>query len=116
VQPRRVAATLVLGEGVAGVGAGIGFVVAALVGHPADRGVAVFLGVLLAVYGAGVVLVGRGLWRARSWPRTPAYLVQFFGLVVAYYQRHTLPVVTIVLAVVCIVTGAALVRAESPRE
>ena len=102
-------AAIVVGvEGAAGVVAGIGFVIAALVGHPHDRGTAVLLGVLLGVYGAGVVLVGRGLDRERSWARTPAFLVQFFVLVVAWYQRDTLPAVTAVLAVVAAAAVTAL--------
>jgi hypothetical protein len=104
----RLAAAVVGVEGAACVAAGIGFVVAALVGHPSDRGTAVLLGVLLTLYGAGVVLVGRGLGLERAWARTPAFLVQFFALVVAWYQRDTLPAVTVVLAVVAVAALAAL--------
>ena len=102
------AAVVVGVEGAACVAAGIGFVIAALVGHPHDRGTAVLLGVLLGIYGSGVVLVGRGLDRERSWARTPAFLVQFFALVVAWYQRDTLPAVTAVLAVVALAAITAL--------
>jgi hypothetical protein len=57
-----------------------------------------------------VLLVGRGVWLCRRWARTPAYLVQFFGLVVAWYQRSSLPAVAVALAVVSLVTIGALLR------
>lgn len=113
MQKSRVAAVVLGVEGAGGVAAGIGFVIAALVGHPHDRGTAVLLGVLLAVYGAGIVLVARGLDRRRSWARTPAFLVQFFALVVAWYQRDTLPAVTAVLAVVAVIAIIALAQAQT---
>jgi hypothetical protein len=103
-------------EGAACIVAGIGFVVAALVGHPHDRATAVVLGVLLGLYGAGVVLVGRGLDRHRSWARTPAFLVQFFVLVVAWYQRDTLPAVSALLAVVAIAAILALALSGRARD
>jgi hypothetical protein len=109
----RVAAGLVALEGTAGVVTGVAFVIAALVGHPTDRPVAIALGALLSLYGAGVVLVARGVWRRRRWARTPAYLVQFFGLVVAWYQRSTLTPVAVALAVVALAAGAALVAGDS---
>jgi hypothetical protein len=103
---RLAAAALVGVEGAAGVVAGAGFVVAALVGDPSDRGDAVILGILLLLYGAGVLAIARGVLRSKDWARTPAFLVQFFGLVVAWYQRESLPVLTGVLLVVC---GGAVV-------
>jgi hypothetical protein len=105
----RVAASIVAVEGAGGVVAGLGFAIAALVGHPADRATAVLLGVLLAVYGAAILFVARGVDRDRRWARVPAFLIQFFALVVAWYQRGTLPAVTAVLAVVALLAVAALV-------
>lgn len=99
--------------------AGVGFVIAALVGQPNDRGVAAGLGALLAVYGSGILLVARGVLRGRRWSRTPAYLVQFFALIVAWYQRGTLLAVTVVVGLVALASIAALTAAEregvSPR-
>jgi hypothetical protein len=108
-----VAAGLVGLEAVAGLAAGLGFLVAMGVGKSADRGVAATLAVLLLVLGAGLALDARGLWRARPAAQTPAYLAQFFALVVAWYQRYTLPAVTV--AIVVLVTGvlAALSAPES---
>jgi hypothetical protein len=99
---------LVALEGAAGVIAGAGFVVTALAGHPDDRGTAVLLGALLAAYGVGMLLVARGLHRTSRWARTPAYLIQFFALVVAWNQRHSLPVVAAVVAVVAVGAVAAI--------
>jgi O-antigen/teichoic acid export membrane protein len=101
VRTFRVAAAIVGVEGVAAIVAGIGFMVAALVGHPDDRGTSIFLGLLLSAYGVGIVLAARGFGRGRHWARTPAFLTQFFAFVVAWYNRHSLP------AVMAIVAGTA---------
>lgn len=110
----RIAAVIVAVEGVGAVVAGIAFTIAALAGHPSDRGTAVFLGLLLAVYGVGIVVVARGIDRLRRWARTPAFLTQFFALVVAWYQRSTLPAVTAVVTVVAV--AAIIALAMSIRE
>ena len=89
------------------------FTIAALVGNPTDRATAIFLGLLLAFYGAAIVLVARGIDRGRHWARTPAFLTQFFALVVAWYNRHTLPVVMAIVALVAVAAVALLVRAQS---
>jgi hypothetical protein len=106
--PLRAGAALVAVEGVAAGVAAIGFAVAAFTGHPADRATTLTLAAVLLVLAAGVVVVARALSRARPAAATPAYLAQFFTLVVAWYQRHTLLAVTVVLAVVAIATAAAL--------
>lgn len=108
-----VAAALVGVEAAACLAAGVGFLVAVGVGKPADRGVAATLAVLLLVFGAGLVVDARGLWRARPPAQTPAYLAQFFALVVAWYQRHTLPAVTAVVVVVAVAVVAALSAREA---
>ena len=106
----RPAAALVGLEGAAAVVAGAGFLVATFVGKPADRATSVFLSALFVLFGLALLAMARGLHRDRSWPRTPALLAQFFGLVVAWNQRSTLPVVAVVLAVVCLAAAAAMVR------
>ena len=108
---RRAAAALLAVQGLAGVAGGVGFVVAALVRHPSDRGTAVLLGVLLALFGVAILLVARGVLSARGWARTPAYLVEFFALIVAWYQHATLPAVAVAIAVVAIAGVVALSRA-----
>lgn len=102
---RTVAAALVAVEGLAGVVAGAGFVVAALTGEPADRRDSVALGVLLLVLGGGVLAVARGVWRGARWAQAPALLAQFFALVVAWNQRSSS------VAAVALVTGAVAVAA-----
>ena len=110
------AAALVVGaEGAAAFVAGVVFVVAALVGSPHDKQTAVVLGVLLAFFGAGMLAMARSLRRGSYWPRTPSYLAQFFGLIVAWYQRSTLPVVSIVLLVVCVGALVALSQSSASR-
>ena len=111
--PLRAAAGVVGLESVASGVAGLAFLAAALVGKPADRPTAVTLGVLLLVLGAGLGAVARGLLRSRPAAQTPAYLAQFFTLVIAYYQRHTLVAVTVVLALVAVVALAALSAPET---
>jgi len=112
-RPLAVAALLVGAESLACVGAGIGFLVAVGVGKPSDREVAATLAALLLVFGAGLALDARGLWRARPPAQTPAYLAQFFALVVAWYQRHTLPAVTAVVVVAAVTVVAALSAREA---
>ena len=110
------AAALVVGaEGAAAFSAGVGFVVAAIVGSPHDRQTAVVLGVLLVLFGAGLLAMARSLRRGSYWPRTPSYLAQFFGLIVAWYQRSTLPAVSIVLLVVCVAALVALSQSSASR-
>jgi hypothetical protein len=104
----RAAAGLVGLEGLAGVAAGVGFAVAAVAGAPEDRATALTLAVLLLVLGGGLLAVARGVLHGRPAAATPAYLAQFFTLVVAWYQRHTLVGVTVALAVVAVATVAAL--------
>ena len=111
----RVAVGVVALEGAAGVVAGAGFVVAALVGSPADEATAVVLGLLLVILGAGLLTLARSLLRGSEWPRTPSYLAQFFGLVVAWYQRSTLPAVSVVLLVVCVSAVVALSQSSASR-
>jgi len=112
-RPLAIAAGLVGVEALACLIAGVGFLVAVGVGKPADRGVAATLAALLLVFGAGLVLDARGLLRARPAAQTPAYLAQFFALVVAWYQRHTLPVVTALVVVLAVAVVAALSARES---
>jgi len=100
-------------EGAAAIAAAIGFAVAALTGHPADRATALTLAAVLLVLGAGLLAVARGLLRARPAAATPAYVAQFFTLIIAYYQRHTLVAVTVALTVVAVATVAALAAPAS---
>jgi hypothetical protein len=40
--------------------------------------------VIYLLFVLGIVLVARGLWQRRRWARTPFFVVQLFGLVIAY--------------------------------
>ena len=111
----RIAAALVALEGAAAGVAAVGFAVAAFAGHPHDRGTTLTLAGTLLVLAAGVLLDAWLLARGRPAGATPAYLVQFFTLVVAWYQRHTLIAVTVALAVVAVAAIAALAAPDSRR-
>ena len=109
----RVAAALVAVEGLAAGVAAVGFAVGAFAGHPHDRATTLTLAGTLLVLAAGVLLDAWLLIRARPAGATPAYLVQFFTLVVAWYQRHTLIAVTVALALVAVAAVAALATPDS---
>jgi hypothetical protein len=113
VRTFRIAAAIVALEGVGAVVAGVAFTIAALVGHPSDRGTAVFLGLLLIAYGAAIVVVARGVDRGRHWARTPAFLTQFFAFVVAWYNRHSLPAAMAIVAVTAVAAVVFLALAQS---
>jgi predicted permease len=113
VQPSRIAASIVAVEGIAAIVTGLVFATAAIVGHPTDRGTGIFLGLLVAAYGLAIIAVARGIDRDRRWARTPAFLTQFFALVVVWYNRGSLPVVTAVVGAVAIAATIALVFAQS---
>lgn len=100
-------------EGIAAIVTGVVFAIAALVGHPSDRGTTIFLGLLVVAFGAAIVAVARGIDRERRWARTPAFLTQFFALVVVWYNRGSIPVVTAVVGAVAIAATVALVFAQS---
>ena len=111
--PLRAAAALVALEGAAAAIAAVGFAIAALVGHPSDRATALTLAAVLLVLGLGLLGVARGLARQRPAAATPAYLAQFFALIVAYYQRHTLVAVTVVVGLVALATIVALATPQA---
>jgi hypothetical protein len=109
----RAAAALVAAEGFAAGVAAVAFAVAAFTGHPADRATTLTLVGVLLVLSGGVLVVARALARGRPAAATPAYLAHFFTLVVAWYQRHTLLAVTVVLVVVAVGAVAALAAPTS---
>jgi Kef-type K+ transport system membrane component KefB len=86
----------------------LGELIRSLAGHPSDRGTAILLGVVVLLYAIGVVLDARGLWRARRWSQSPAYMVSFFAVVVGVGQLHTLPVLMVPLIVIGVATFVAL--------
>jgi hypothetical protein len=109
-QPRslQVAAGLVALQSLALAVWGIVELVRAVTGHPNDRGTAVLLGVVVLIYGAGVAMAARGLWRASRWSQTPSYLVAFFSIVLGINQLHTVAGLAVPLIVVGAVTFVAV--------
>jgi Kef-type K+ transport system membrane component KefB len=90
-------------------------VVQSIVGHPSDRTTAVILGIVLLCYAVGVLLDARGLWRARRWSQSLAYMVSFFAVAIGYGQIHTLLGLAIGLIAVGVATFAALTAPASRR-
>jgi hypothetical protein len=112
-RPLRVAAAVLGVQGGGLVFAGVAELIAALAGHPTDRPTALFLGGLTVLYGALVVTVARGLAGGRTWAGTPAFMVEFFAVIVGIGQLHTLLVVAVPLLVTAAVAFAALLHPDS---
>lgn len=75
---------------------------------------AIALAVCALALGAGLIAVGRGLYRAQRWSRTPAVLTQVFGFITGVYlvqsqqYAYGIPIIVVtVAAVVLIFTPAA---------
>jgi hypothetical protein len=109
----RIAAVVLLVQGAGVVVAGLVELISALAGHPHDRSTATFLGALTIAYGAIVVLVGRGLARGRTWAGTPAFMVEFFAIVIGIGQLHTLPALSVALLFSAAVAFATLGHRDS---
>jgi predicted Kef-type K+ transport protein len=109
-RPRSLQAAtgLVAVQAIALGGWGIGELVRSVTGHPHDRGTAVLLGVVVLLYAIGVLLDARGLWNARRWAQSPAYMVSFFAVVVGIGQVHTLPALMVPLIVIGLGSFVAL--------
>jgi predicted alternative tryptophan synthase beta-subunit len=97
-----------------GIGLYVG--VDAVAGRPHDMASAVALAFMAVLAGAGIVLVGRGLWQVRRWGRAPALLTQIFAVIAAVSMiqsgRHALGAILIVIAVA---GAAALLSPPSTR-
>jgi hypothetical protein len=109
----EVAAALVALQALALVAWGVGELIRSVTGHPHDRGTAVLLGVVVLIYGAGVALGARGVWRMRRWSQTPSYLVSFFAVVIGVGQFHTLPILAVPLILIGIGSFVALSLPDS---
>jgi hypothetical protein len=90
-------------EGVVLLAVGVYVGVEAVAGSPDDLASAVVLALSAVATGAGIILVGRGLWQARRWGRAPALLTQIFAVIAAVSmiqsRRQVLGAVLIALAV-----------------
>ena len=107
----RIAAALVLVEGLALIGWGMVVLFAALDGEAV---MAVSTGVFFVVYGAALVLAARGLWQRAGWARSLAVVAQLIQLGVAWNLREA-PTTALAagLAVVAVGVVAALVSASA---
>jgi uncharacterized membrane protein (DUF2068 family) len=107
----RIAAALVLVEGLALIGWGAVVLVAGLDG---DAVVAVSTGMFFAVYGAALVLAARGLWQRAGWARSLAVVAQLIQLGIAWNLREEpTTALAAALAVVAVGVIAALLSASA---
>ncbi|MDQ1688806.1 MAG: hypothetical protein QOK42_1781 [Frankiaceae bacterium] len=79
-QARRLAGPLVLAEGAALLLLCAGYAVSLLVGHPHNRGLALFGALLGGGFGAALVLGGRALRQGKRWAWTPSFLAQLLAV------------------------------------
>ena len=107
----RIAAALVLVEGLALIGWGAVVLVAGLDG---DAVVAVSTGMFFAAYGAALVLAARGLWQRAGWARSLAVVAQLIQLGIAWNLREEPTTLQAVgLAVVAVGVIAALLSGSA---
>jgi hypothetical protein len=78
--PLLVAAALLAVEGAALSLVGIGYGVAAVVGDPDDRGFTLLEAGMVLLLGLALLLVARGVARARGWARSSGVTVQLLAL------------------------------------
>jgi hypothetical protein len=111
-----IAAVVVALQAVAGLAYGVYLMLAGVLWHPISVGRAEGAGVIVLVMGAGLALVAFGLTRSRRWARTPAAMVQTFGLWASYYilQAGLYPVGALVI-VACVATLVLLFLPRATR-
>ena len=103
--PLRRAALLVGLEGAALALLGIGYGAAGVLGEPFDRLATLLEALFTVLLGVGLLLVGRGVLRARRWSLAPAVLTQLLalpvgiGLVQGRVWYAAVPVLLLALAV-----------------
>jgi len=80
------AALIVAVQGLAVLTLGFALLVNSVVGNPDSLVGAIFIGVLAAMGGAGLLLCAWGLRRRRRWSRSPALVWQLLMIPVGWYQ------------------------------
>lgn len=80
------AALIVAVQGLAVLTLGFALLVNSVVGNPDNLVGAIFIGVLAAMGGAGLLLCAWGLRRRRRWSRSPALVWQLLMIPVGWYQ------------------------------
>jgi peptidoglycan/LPS O-acetylase OafA/YrhL len=80
------AALIVAVQGLAVLALGFALLVNSVVGNPDSLVGAIFIGVLAAMGGAGLLLCAWGLRRRRRWSRSPALVWQLLMIPVGWYQ------------------------------
>ena len=104
-------------EGLAMIGIGLFVGVETIVARSASVINAIVLALCALALGAGLVAVGRGLFQARRWARTPALLTQVFGFITGVYLiqsdqlAYGIPIVIVTAAAVLLIFTPATTRA-----
>ena len=80
------AALIVAVQGLAVLTLGFALLANSVVGNPDSLVGAIFIGVLAAMGGAGLLLCAWGLRRRRRWSRSPALVWQLLMIPVGWYQ------------------------------
>ena len=80
------AALIVAVQGLAVLTLGFALLVNSVVGNPDSLVGAIFIGMLAAMGGAGLLLCAWGLRRRRRWSRSPALVWQLLMIPVGWYQ------------------------------
>jgi hypothetical protein len=80
------AALIVAVQGLAVLTLGFALLMNSVVGNPDSLVGAIFIGVLAAMGGAGLLLCAWGLRRRRRWSRSPALVWQLLMIPVGWYQ------------------------------
>lgn len=110
------AAALETLEGIAMIGVGVFVGVETFAARSASITNAIALAVCALALGVGLIAVGRGLYRARRWSRTPALLTQVFGFITGVYliqsrqYAYGIPIVVVTVAAVVLIFTPATTR------
>jgi peptidoglycan/LPS O-acetylase OafA/YrhL len=119
----RVAAALVVVEGLLLVAAGVLLLVRTVTGTPNDVGTAIFLAALALAVGVLLAWVGRPFARGRRWARSPIVVVQLLalpvgvGFVQGALYGYAVPDLALAIAVLALlVTPAARTPFEGGRK
>ncbi len=110
--PRAVSAAAVVvgGEGFALCALALSYAGLILAGHPHNRGLALFGAALGLVFGLGLIVAGRGLWRRRRPAYSPSLLAQIIAIPVGIglVQGHRALIAIAVLVPAAIVLALLL--------
>jgi hypothetical protein len=113
----RVAGTLTAVESLVVLGFAVFYVYEIVTGATADVTRAATSGLLILVFGAGLLALARGWWGAAQWPRTPTVLWNVLLLPVAWsLQESGRSSLALAVAAVAVASIVAAVSAPGRRD